>query len=155
MLFLYATLFFVCNIILCWIVWWQNFSVLIIYAILSGWFTLVSYPDSKVHGAKMGPTWVLSAPDGPHVGLMNLAIRVGQMHPSDTLPPGATRSFPRTILTIREAGYKSTLLIHKAVSTVRLVFQLSVDKMVLNNKYWSGNFIQTGWPDFVSQEGLK
>ena len=25
-------------------------------------------PDSKVHGAKMGPTWDLSAPDGPHVG---------------------------------------------------------------------------------------
>ena len=25
----------------------------------------------------MGPTWVLSAPDGPHVGPMNLAIRVG------------------------------------------------------------------------------
>ena len=24
----------------------------------------------------MGPTWVLSAPDGPHVGPMNLAIRV-------------------------------------------------------------------------------
>ena len=35
-----------------------------------------SYPDSKVHGATMVPTWVLSAPDGPHVGLMNLAIRV-------------------------------------------------------------------------------
>ena len=32
-------------------------------------------PDSKVHGANMGPTWVLSAPDWPHVGLMNLAIR--------------------------------------------------------------------------------
>ena len=30
-------------------------------------------PDSKVHGANMGPTWVLSAPDGPHVGPMNLA----------------------------------------------------------------------------------
>ena len=26
------------------------------------------FPDSKVHGANMGPTWVLSAPDGPHVG---------------------------------------------------------------------------------------
>ena len=25
----------------------------------------VWYPDSKVHGANMGPTWVLSAPDGP------------------------------------------------------------------------------------------
>ena len=34
------------------------------------------YPDSKIHGANMGPTWVLSAPDGPHVGPMNLAIRV-------------------------------------------------------------------------------
>ena len=32
-------------------------------------------PDIKVHGANMGPTWVLSAPDGAHVGPMNLAIR--------------------------------------------------------------------------------
>ena len=29
-----------------------------------------SIPDSKVHGANMGPTWV---PGGPHVGLVNLA----------------------------------------------------------------------------------
>ena len=27
-----------------------------------------TYPDSKVHVANMGPTWVLSAPDGPYVG---------------------------------------------------------------------------------------
>ena len=32
-------------------------------------------PESKVHGTNMGPTWVLSAPDGPHFGPMNLAIR--------------------------------------------------------------------------------
>ena len=32
-------------------------------------------PDSKVHGDNMGPTWVLPAPAGPHVGPMNLAIR--------------------------------------------------------------------------------
>ena len=32
-------------------------------------------PESKVHGANMGPTWVLSSPDGPHVGPMNFAIR--------------------------------------------------------------------------------
>ena len=31
--------------------------------------------DSKVDGANMGPTWVLSAPAGPHVGPMNLAIK--------------------------------------------------------------------------------
>ena len=32
-------------------------------------------PDSKVHAADMGPTWILSAPDGTHVGPMNMAIR--------------------------------------------------------------------------------
>ena len=37
--------------------------------------TINDIPDSKVHGANMGPTWVLSAPDEPHVGPMNLAIR--------------------------------------------------------------------------------
>ena len=40
--------------------------------------TLCYTPDSKVHGANMGPTWVLSASDGPHVVPMNLAIRVRQ-----------------------------------------------------------------------------
>ena len=35
----------------------------------------VTHLDSLVHGANMGPTWVLSAPDGPHVGPMKLAIR--------------------------------------------------------------------------------
>ena len=36
---------------------------------------IMGTPDSKVHGANMGPTWVLSAPDGLHVGPMNLVIR--------------------------------------------------------------------------------
>ena len=35
------------------------------------------FPDSKADGANMGPTRVLSAPDGPHVDPMNLVIRVG------------------------------------------------------------------------------
>ena len=34
-----------------------------------------SNPDSKVHVAHVGPTWVLSAPGGPHVGPMNFAIK--------------------------------------------------------------------------------
>ena len=33
-------------------------------------------PDSKVNGANLGPTWVLPAPDGPHIGPMILAIWV-------------------------------------------------------------------------------
>ena len=39
-----------------------------------------NYPDSKVHEANMGPTWVLSAPGGPHVGHINLAMRVGLLY---------------------------------------------------------------------------
>ena len=39
---------------------------------LSHWWL---FPDSKVHGANMAPTWVLSAPGGHHVGPMNFAIR--------------------------------------------------------------------------------
>ena len=36
-------------------------------------------PDSKVHGAYMGPTWGRQGPGGPHVGPMNLAIRGGRL----------------------------------------------------------------------------
>ena len=36
----------------------------------------IVYPDNKVRVVKMGPTWVLAAPGGPHFGPMNLAIRI-------------------------------------------------------------------------------
>ena len=42
-------------------------------------------PDSKVHGANMGPTWVLSAPDGPNDGPKNLAIRGVQLVSPDSV----------------------------------------------------------------------
>ena len=47
----------------------------------SYWLTLKNnichmFPYSKIHGANMGPTWVLSAPDWPHVDSRNLAVRV-------------------------------------------------------------------------------
>ena len=35
-----------------------------------------NYPDSKVHGANIGPIWGRQDPGGPHVGLMNFAIWV-------------------------------------------------------------------------------
>ena len=34
------------------------------------------FPDSKVHGANMGPIWGRQDPGGPHVGPMNIAIWV-------------------------------------------------------------------------------
>ena len=52
---------------------WVSFTVL---TNISWYRPVHKYPDSEVHGANMGPTWVLSAPDGPHVGPMYLAIKV-------------------------------------------------------------------------------
>ena len=34
------------------------------------------FPGSKIHGANMGPTWVLSAPDGPMLAPWAFAIRI-------------------------------------------------------------------------------
>ena len=36
----------------------------------------IAYPDSKVYGANMRPTWGRQDPGGPYVGPMNLAIWV-------------------------------------------------------------------------------
>ena len=37
-------------------------------------FNPLSTPNSKVHGANMGPIWGWQDPGGPHVGPMNFAI---------------------------------------------------------------------------------
>ena len=65
------------------------------------WFTSIEwiqtkingYPDSKVHGANMGPTWVLSAPEGLHVGPMNLAIRIDIYYVFHFQPCPSSKSF--------------------------------------------------------------
>ena len=47
------------------------------YRVYEGTSTvLITFPDSKVHGAYMGPIWGRQDPGGPHVGLMNFAIWV-------------------------------------------------------------------------------
>ena len=43
----------------------------IIPAILA---SIINYPDSKAHGANMGPIWGRQDPGGPHVGPMSFAI---------------------------------------------------------------------------------
>ena len=40
----------------------------------AAWATPWATPDSKVHGANMGPIWGRLDPGGPHVGPMNLAF---------------------------------------------------------------------------------
>ena len=46
------------------------------------------YPDSKVHGANMGPIWGRQDPSGPHVGPMNFAIWVAICEFKLELPSG-------------------------------------------------------------------
>ena len=57
-----------------WIMFMNQFKLATIIVFLALGNTHL--PGSKVYGANMGPTWVLSAPDGPHVGPTNLAFRV-------------------------------------------------------------------------------
>ena len=52
----------------------QNNVEQIIYMSNTGEYTLQAFPDSKVHGANMGPIWGQQDPGGPHVGPMNFAI---------------------------------------------------------------------------------
>ena len=61
-------------------------------------------PDSTDHGANMGPTWGRQDPGGPHVGPMNLAIRVLSLSlyslgsTSDIFPPNFVKSTKPTIV---------------------------------------------------------
>ena len=57
-------------------------------------------PDSKVHGANMGPTWVLSAADRPHVGPLNLAIRVIPISPGELVYVVVFVGIPRGLVPI-------------------------------------------------------
>ena len=54
---------------------WTNADLLSMRPLGSYLCEIWTIPDTKVHGANMRPTWVLPAPDGPHVGPMNLVIR--------------------------------------------------------------------------------
>ena len=47
------------------------------------WF-FVTFLESKVHGANMGPIWDRQDPGGPHVGPMNLTIWVDGL--DDVIP---------------------------------------------------------------------
>ena len=58
------------------------------------WWLVRRYPDSKVHGANMGPTWGRQDPGGPHVGHMNLAIWI--------------HSVLQTLWTVKPSGVTST-----------------------------------------------
>ena len=87
-------------------------------------------PDSKVHVDHMGPTWVLSAPGGPHVCPMNLAIRDPMLRPPPRLPPRISNNRPN----IKSPFVRGTL--PDAMSIWLAVFLYFVPTKCVLENYW-------------------
>ena len=117
---------------------------------------MLGIPDSKFHGANLGPTWVLSAPAGPHLGPMNLAIRDIYSY-SATHDDVMTRKlfdteifYTETFFRVTEPSVRGTHLSpvdtpHK-VSVTRsfnVSFGVCLNKQL--NKQWSYRWFQTPW----------
>ena len=61
--------------LLIWLEWYHSMHPVWTSLLYPLW--LVTNPDSKVHGANMGPIWGRQDPGGPHVGPMNFSIWEG------------------------------------------------------------------------------
>ena len=98
-------------------------KMLLIHTISIHFCIRFDYPDNKVHGANMGPTWVLSAPDGPHVGPIHIAIRVFTMlYELDALFLKCIWSrytFPSTLILDKMAGQKPETIPSTPMKTER------------------------------------
>ena len=57
---------------------WQSHRIVMLFSLMVNYINS-EFPDSKVHGANLGPTSGRQNPGGPYVGHMNLAIWVGQL----------------------------------------------------------------------------
>ena len=87
-----------------WYIWIFFTSTFSSYAGIPWNIIGLRIPDSKFHGAHMGSTWVLSAPDGPYVGPINLALRDTMLW-SHQLEDGAL--LPRPLPSMAFVGLKS------------------------------------------------
>ena len=103
-----------------------------------------STPDSKAHGTNMGPTWGLSAPDGPHVGPMNLAIRdTPSTQPLDLQPSqfsshhsSAANCWHR-IFSCGEQLYKHSMSVCLFVTLCLFVFVYALPGAILLGSWWN------------------
>ena len=60
-----------------WVAVVKLIGIAVLFVSAQNYHVYTNFPDSNVHRANMGPTWVLSAPGGPLVGSICIAIRVG------------------------------------------------------------------------------
>ena len=104
------------------------------------------FPDSKVHGANMGPTWALSTPDGPHVGPMKLVIRVVSVHCGDQRHAGLCLGYvPALAFGSCRASDQGTTLrasdLHNARANILNPFynmEYKITKKIRQNMTWIG-----------------
>ena len=87
------------------------------------WFDTTT-PDSKVHGANMGPIWGREDPGGPHVGPMNFAIWdiIWTNHDTEAFEMQHTRMLSGYVASQKPLRQESNLCIYMSFS--------------LNNKTW-------------------
>ena len=79
-------------------------------------------PDSKVHGANMGPIWGRQDPGGPHVGPMNFAIwEVMHFRTWESIKPRGIWNVSKGILVIEPFSCQIFLRKHKSVFTSRII----------------------------------
>ena len=83
-------------------------------------------PDSKIRGANMGPTWVLLAPNGPHVGPMNLTIRDGNRNVSCNIFHGTCTWVSCALFWFTYLAYMKTLVDSSDDSTITANILVSV-----------------------------
>ena len=119
--------------------------------------TLVDHtiPDSKVHGAYMGPTWGRQDPGGPHVGPMNLATRdCATDSPRDTrfalcsslsasrpqCQSGTTRSFAMHNCKMRSQTWQVCNCKSSPQHTGRLLGRLDDPVVLLNENLMPGYY---------------
>ena len=92
-------------------------------------------PDSKVHWAYMGPTWVLSAPGGSHVGPVNVAIW------------GNAKRAPMSRLHLVNSGDQLTMVLYpKNRAAVWCSFRRKLPSLQLPGFTWSTSAVSVKAP---------
>ena len=93
----------------------------------------LTYPDSKVHGANMGPILGRQDPGGPHVGPTNLAIWVFSVRTLDVFVVkkalqvlGASITMDITVMTIT--------LVKKMTKLLTMFISLEASTQMKRNK---------------------
>ena len=83
-----------------------------------------TFPDNKVHGTNMGPTWVLSAPDGPPtLAPWNLLSGLCGMHECNYITAIllSLHSLP-VVQVIKHKPYNTTVLCLKCINGLPSVY---------------------------------